>query len=151
VTENTIKQAVMEAMKRAMKEQQKDRLNAIRLIQAAFKQKEVDERIEITDNVALVIFDKMIKQRKDSIEQYKKANRDDLVQKEVFELDVIREFMPAALTSEELKQLVVKTIVETNAKTIKDMARIMSVLKPLVQGRADMTEISNLIKASLAE
>jgi uncharacterized protein YqeY len=138
-------------MKRAMKEQQKDRLNAIRLIQAAFKQKEVDERIEITDNVALVIFDKMIKQRKDSIEQYKKANRDDLVQKEVFELDVIREFMPAALTSEELKQLVVKTIVETNAKTIKDMARIMSVLKPLVQGRADMTEISNLIKASLAE
>jgi hypothetical protein len=151
VTENTIKQSVMEAMKCAMKGQQKDRLNAIRLIQAAFKQREVDERIEITDNIALVIFDKMVKQRKDSVEQYKKANRDDLVQKEMFEISVIQEFMPAALNNDEIKQLVAKAIAETNAKTIKDMARIMGVLKPIVQGRADMTEVSNLVKASLAE
>ena len=141
----------MEAMKRAMKEQQKDRLSAIRLIQAAFKQKEVDERIEITDNVALVIFDKMVKQRKDSVEQYKKANRDDLMQRELLEISVIQEFMPSALEGDEIKSLVAKAIAETNAKTIKDMARIMGVLKPLVQGRADMTEVSNLVKASLAE
>ena len=151
MTENTIKQSVMEAMKRAMKEQQKDRLSAIRLIQAAFKQKEVDERIEITDNVALVIFDKMVKQRKDSVEQYKKANRDDLMQRELLEISVIQEFMPSALEGDEIKSLVAKAIAETNAKTIKDMARIMGVLKPLVQGRADMTEVSNLVKASLAE
>lgn len=151
MTENTIKQRVTEAMKQAMKEQQKERLSAIRLIQAAFKQKEVDERIEIADDVALAIFDKMVKQRKDSVEQYKKANRDDLVQREMFEINVIQEFMPAALNNDEIKTLVAKVIAETNAKSIKDMARIMGVLKPIVQGRADMTEVSNLVKANLSE
>lgn len=139
----------MAAMKHAMKEQQKDRLGAIRLIQAAFKQKEVDERIEITDNVALVIFDKMLKQRKDSIAQYKIANREDLVQKEQFEITVIQEFMPAALDIAEVKSLIAKVIAETNATSLKDMGRIMEVLRPMVQGRVDIAELSSLIKASL--
>lgn len=150
MAENTIKQRIMEEMKNAMRSQQKDKLAAIRLIQAAFKQKEVDERIEISDEIALSIFDKMLKQRRDSIEQFQKANRDDLVQKEMFEVDVIKEFMPAALSHDEIVALVAKAIVETDAKTIKDMARVMGIIKPIMQGRADMTEVSNLIKSRLA-
>jgi uncharacterized protein YqeY len=92
----------------------------------------------------------MIKQRRDSIEQFQQAKRDDLVQKEVFEISVIQEFMPAAFSQAEITELVEKAVIETGAKTIKDMARVMAILKPLMQGRANMTEVSNLVKARLA-
>ena len=151
MTENTIKQKVMEEMKQAMRSQQKDRLGIIRLIQAAFKQKEVDDRVDISDEIALTIFDKMIKQRRDSIEQFQQAKREDLAQKEMFELSIIQEFMPAALSNAEILELVAKIMAETGAKTMRDMGRVMGVLKPIVQGRADMTEISNLVKARLVE
>ena len=151
MTECTIKQQVTDAMKLAMRERQKERLATIRLIQAAFKQKEVDERVEITDQIALVIFDKMIKQRRDSIDQYKKANRNDLAEKEQFEISVIQEFMPIALEHSEVVKLVEMAITKTNASSMKDMARIMGVLKPEVQGRADMSEVSKLVKDKLAK
>ena len=139
----------MEEMKKAMRGQQKDRLGIIRLIQAAFKQIEVDKRVEISDEIALDIFNKMVKQRRDSIELFQKASRDDLAQKEMFEIDIIKEFMPAELTQEELIKLVTKVISEANASTIKDMARVVSILKPIVLGRADMTTVSNLVKSKL--
>jgi uncharacterized protein YqeY len=151
VAECIIKQQVTDAMKLAMRERQKERLAATRLIQAAFKQKEVDDRIEITDQIALVIFDKMIKQRRDSIDQYEKANRNDLAEKEQFEISVIQEFMPKALEHSEVVKLVEMAIANTNASSMKDMARIMEVLKPEVQGRADMSEVSRLVKDKLAK
>jgi uncharacterized protein YqeY len=145
----TIKQKVDEAMKAAMRAQEKQRLGAIRLITAAFKQKEVDERIAITDEIALTILDKMVKQRRDSIKQFADAKRDDLVAIEEFELTVLSEFMPSPLTEDEIKQLITAAMQETGAKTAKDMGLVMGVLKPQLQGRADMGEVSKIIKTML--
>lgn len=140
----------MVEMKHAMRSQQKDRLGIIRLIQAAFKQIEVDKRVEISDEIALDIFNKMVKQRRDSIEQFQQAKRDDLAQKEMFEIGIIKEFMPTELTQAEIAELVTKAISDTNATTIKDMALVVGVLKPIVLGRADMATVSNLVKSKLA-
>lgn len=150
----TIKEQITEEMKAAMRAaatdpQAKQRLGAIRLIQAAFKQKEVDERVEITDQLALQILDKMVKQRRESIKQFADAKRDDLVAKEQFELDVIHQFMPAALSAEEVQKLVTAAIQQTGAKSAKDMGQVMAILKPQLQGRADMSEVSKLIKSAL--
>jgi uncharacterized protein YqeY len=144
-----IKQRIDEAMKAAMRAQEKQRLGVIRLIQAAFKQKEVDERIVITDDIALTILDKMCKQRRDSIKQFADAKRDDLVAVEEYELTVIQEFMPAALGTEEISKLVTAAINETGAKSAKDMGQVMAILKPQLQGRADMGEVGKLIKSLL--
>lgn len=145
-----IKQKIDEAMKAAMRAQEKQRLGVIRLMQAAFKQKEVDERIMITDEIALVILDKMAKQRRESIKQFADAKRDDLVAVEEYELGVLQEFMPAALSAEEIKSLVTAAISETGAQSAKDMGKVMAILKPKLQGRADMGEVGNLIKNLLA-
>ncbi len=145
-----IKQKLDEAMKAAMRAQEKQRLGTIRLIQAAFKQKEVDERIVITDDIALTILDKMVKQRRESIKQFSDAKRDDLVAIEEFELTILQEFMPTALTAEEIQQLVSAAVAETAAKTPKDMGLVMGILKPKLQGRADMSEVSKIIKSMLA-
>ena len=145
-----IKQKLDEAMKAAMRAQEKQRLGTIRLIQAAFKQKEVDERIVITDDIALTILDKMVKQRRESIKQFSDAKRDDLVAIEEFELTILQEFMPTALTAEEIQQLVSAAVAETAAKTPKDMGLAMGILKPKLQGRADMSEVSKIIKSMLA-
>lgn len=145
----TIKQQVDEAMKAAMRAQEKQRLGAIRLITAAFKQKEIDERIVITDEIALAILDKMVKQRRDSIKQFTDAKRDDLVAIEEFELTVLSEFMPTPLSAEEIKQLISSAINESGAKAAKDMGLVMGILKPKLQGRADMGEVSKLIKTML--
>lgn len=145
-----IKQKVDEAMKAAMRAQDKPRRDAIRLIQAAFKQKEVDERIAITDDVALSILEKMVKQRRESIRQFADANRDDLVAVEQFELGILQEFMPAALDADEVQKIISAAIASSGAKTAKDMGAVMGIVKPQLQGRADMSEVSKMIKAVLA-
>lgn len=146
----SIKQKLDEAMKAAMRAQEKQRLSAIRLILAAFKQKEVDERIVITDDIALQILDKMVKQRRESIKQFEVAKRDDLVATEQFELTVIQEFMPAALSLEEVQTIIADAIKQTGATTAKDMGQVMTIVKPQLQGRADMGEVSKTIKSLLA-
>lgn len=144
-----IKQKLQADMKEAMKSQEKSRLAAIRLILAAFKQVEVDERIEVDDTRALVIFDKMVKQRQDSINEYQKANRQDLVDKEQFEVNIIKTYLPAPLSDEEVAGLITSAISASGAKTMQDMAKVMTIIKPQVQGRADMAIISTKIKAIL--
>jgi uncharacterized protein YqeY len=145
-----IKSKVDEAMKAAMRAQDKQRRDAIRLIQAAFKQKEVDERVAITDEIALQILDKMVKQRRESIKQFEAAKRDDLIAVEQYELSVLQDFMPAALSAEEIQQLVADAIKQSGATTAKDMGSVMTILKPQLQGRADMSEVSKSIKSMLA-
>lgn len=147
---NSIKLKLDEAMKAAMRAREKQRLGAIRLVQAAFKQKEVDERIVITDDIALQILDKMVKQRRESIRQFIAAKRDDLVVVEEFELTVLQEFMPTALTADEVQQLISAALQESGAKTAKDMGLVMGILKPQLQGRADMSEVTKVIKSMLA-
>ena len=146
---NNIKQQVDDAMKAAMRAREKQRLGAIRLIQAAFKQKEVDERIVITDEVALPILGTMVKQRRDSIRQFTDAKRDDLAAIEEFELTVLQEFMPTALSTAEIRQLVGAAVNDVGATTAKDIGLVMGVLKPKLQGRADMAEVNALVKTLL--
>jgi len=137
-------------MKRAMKGREKDRLGAIRLILAAIKQKEVDERIVLDDQQVIVVLDKMLKQRRDSIKQYRAANRDDLAEVEEAEVLVIQEFLPQALTEDEISEMVQSAIVDCSASSIKDMGKVMAIIKPAMQGKADMAVVSTKIKAMLA-
>jgi len=150
MSENIIKQQLNDAMKLAMRAQDKQRLGVIRLIQAAFKQVEVDERVVITDELALQIMSKMVKQRRDSIKQFADAKRDDLVAIEEYELTVLSDFLPAAMSAEDIKSCVTAAISETGASSVKDMSKVMEVLKPKLQGRADMGEVGKLIKTLLA-
>lgn len=143
---DSLKQTITSSMKEAMKAKEKDRLGVIRLIQAAIKQKEVDERIELKDADVLVVLDKMLKQRRESIKQFKEANRDDLVQKESFEVDIIQAFLPKPLTEQEVVDLIQNAIKETNAQSVKDMGKVMGIVRPAVQGRGDMGEVSKKIK-----
>ncbi len=144
-----IRSRVDDELKTAMKARDKARVTALRQITSEFKRVEVDERIEIDDARALQIFDKMSKQRKDSLSQYEAAGRDDLAQQEAFELSVISEFMPAALTEEELAKLVDEAIAESGASSMQQMGAVMGILKPKVQGRADMGQVSGLVKSRL--
>lgn len=144
-----IKSQISDDVKAAMRSKDKERLAALRLIQAAFKQKEVDERIELNDEQTIAILDKMAKQHRDSIDQFQKAKRDDLVEKEQFELDIIEAYLPAKLSDEEISSLIEEAISSTGAETIKDMGKVMGVLKGKLQGRADMGQVSGLIKAKL--
>ena len=144
-----IKNQLSEDVKAAMRSKDKDRLGALRLIQAAFKQKEVDERVEINDEMAIAILDKMAKQHRDSIDQFTQAGRDDLVGKEQFELDIIETYLPARLSEAEINDMIANAITETGAASIKDMGKVMGILKGQLQGRADMGQVSGLIKARL--
>ena len=144
-----IKNQVSEDVKSAMRSKDKGRLAALRLIQAAFKQKEVDERIELNDEQTIAILDKMAKQRRESIEQYEKAGRDDLAEQEHFELDIIESYLPAKLSEDEINKMIDAAIAKTNAESIKDMGKVMGLLKGELQGRADMGQVSGLIKARL--
>ena len=132
-----------------MRAREKSRLNALRLITAAFKQKEVDERIELDDNQCMAILDKMAKQLRESIDQYQKAGRSDLVEKETVELEIVQSYLPAALSDAEVEQLINTAIQDTGASSMKDMGKVMGVLKPKVQGRTDMGKLSNLVKQQL--
>jgi len=136
-------------MKTAMRAKDKDRLGVIRLILAAIKQQEVDTRVSLDDTAVLAVLDKMLKQRRDSISQYQAAGRDDLAQKEQFEVDVIQEYMPEALSDEALEQLIKDAIAATGAQSMKDMGKLMNELRPKVQGRADMGQVSQKVKALL--
>ena len=144
-----LKQQLTDAMKAAMKGGDKPRLAVIRLILAAVKQREVDERIELDDSQVLAVLDKMVKQRRDSIEQYQNAGRDDLVAQESSEVDIIQEFLPAALSDEEIAAIIDAAINETGAESMRDMGKVMGIVKPQVQGRADVGKVSGLVKQKL--
>ncbi|MCF7984620.1 MAG: GatB/YqeY domain-containing protein [Thiohalocapsa sp.] len=145
-----LKQRLQQDMKTAMKAGQKDRLGVIRLINAAIKQREVDERIELDDTEVLAVLDKMLKQRRDSITQYEQAGREDLAAIERFEVGVCKEYMPAALTDAEIDAMVSEAIASAGAGDVKDMGKVMGILKPQMQGRADMGAVSKLVKSRLA-
>ncbi len=137
-------------MKQAMRNREKDRLGVIRLIMAAIKQKEVDERIVLDDEQVIVVLDKMLKQRRESIRQYRDAGRDELAEVEAAEILVIQDFLPQALTEDEISDMVQSAIADCSASSIKDMGKVMGILKPAMQGRADMAVVSTKIKAMLA-
>jgi uncharacterized protein YqeY len=145
----SIKATINDAMKDAMRARAKERLGAIRLIQAEFKRIEVDERIEIDDARALAVLDKMVKQRRDSVKQYEDAGRQELADVELAEIDVIQEFLPKQLSDEEIAQLIDKAIAQTGASGMQDMGKLMGLLKPQLQGRADMGKVSGLVKSKL--
>ncbi|HAU1639641.1 TPA: GatB/YqeY domain-containing protein [Legionella pneumophila] len=146
----TIKEQINNDIKDAMRAKDKNLLNALRLISAAVKQIEVDERIEVDNERMLVILDKMSKQRKESIAQFEKANRDDLVAQEQFELDVIAKYLPEPLTDDEIDALISDAIKSTGAEKMSDMGKVLAILKPKLQGRADMAQVSARIKAQLS-
>ena len=145
-----LKDQIQSDMKVAMKAGDKARLGVIRLILAAVKQREVDERIELDDTQILAVLDKMVKQRRDSISQYSAAGRQDLADVEQFEIEVIQDYLPAALSEAEIAGLVTAAIAETGAAAISDMGKVMAILRPKVQGRADMGAVSALVKRQLA-
>jgi len=149
VADTTIKERLAAEIKAAMKGGDKPRLGALRQIHAAIKQREVDERIELDDAGALVVLDKLAKQYRESIDQYRAAAREDLVSKEEQELAVAQEFLPQPLDGAEIERLVEEAIASTGAGGMKDMGRVMGILKPQVQGRADMGAVSARVKARL--
>lgn len=137
-------------MKTAMRAKDSARLGAIRLLQAAIKQREVDERIELNDADVLAAIEKMLKQRRDSISAYEGANRHDLADVEKFEVSVLQTYLPQQLTDDEVAALLEQAITDTGAEGIKDMSKVMAAIKPLVVGRADMGKLSGLIKTRLS-
>ena len=137
-------------MKTAMRAKDSARLGAIRLLQAAIKQREVDERIELNDADVLAAIEKMLKQRRDSISAYEGANRHDLADVEKFEVSVLQSYLPQQLTDAEVASLLEQDINDTGADGIKDMSKVMAAIKPLVVGRADMGKLSGLIKTRLS-
>jgi uncharacterized protein YqeY len=145
-----LKQRLQDDMKAAMKSGDKPRLGVIRLINAAIKQREVDERIELDDTQVLVVLDKMLKQRRDSITQFEQAGREDLAAKERFEVGVCQGYMPAALSDAEIDGLIAEAINTSAAGGMQDMGKVMAILKPKLQGRADMAAVSKQVKARLA-
>jgi uncharacterized protein len=147
----SLKEQITEDMKAAMRAKDTARLGTIRLLTAAMKQKEVDERIELTDAHVLAIIDKMIKQRKDSITQFEAGGRQDLADQEKSELAVLATYMPAGLSDAEVQAEVDAAIAASGAAGPQDMGKVMAVLKPKLAGRADMTAVSGLVKAALAK
>ena len=145
----SLKVRIQEDVKNAMRAHQREQLATLRLVTAAIKQKEVDERIDLNDEQVLAVLDKMVKQRRESLEQYQKAGRDDLAQKEQFELDLIQTYLPEQLGADELADLIRSTIAETGASSIRDMGSVMNTLRSKVQGRADMKAVSQAVKDQL--
>lgn len=150
MADNQLKARITDAMKTSMKAKEKEKLACIRLILAEFKRIEVDERIEVDDERALVILDKMLKQRRDSIKQFEDAGRQDLADKESFELDIIQEFLPPALTDDEIAELIKSAVQQSGAESMKDMGKVMGIVKPQIQGRADVGKVSQQIKQALS-
>ncbi len=145
-----LKTRIKDDMKLAMKAKDKDRLNVIRMILAAIKQIEVDERIELDDERIIVVLDKMLKQRRESVKQFSEAGRQDLTEIEEAEILVIQDFLPKPLTEDEIQDMVAKAVSDSNAESLKDMGKVMGILKPQMLGRADMSVVSAVIKAKLA-
>tara|TARA_B110000093_G_C12836466_1_gene353356 strand:- start:330 stop:770 length:441 start_codon:yes stop_codon:yes gene_type:complete len=144
-----MKTQLTDAMKDAMRAKDKPRLSAIRLMLSEVKRIEVDERIEISDERLIAILDKMIKQRRDSITQYEAASRQELADIEIGEISVIQEFLPVALTEDEISAMITAAISATGAESMRDMGKVMGILKPQIQGRADGGAVSGLVKSAL--
>ena len=145
----SLKQRLDEDVKAAMRARDRDRLGTLRLITAAIKQREVDERIVLDDAQVLAVLDKMVKQRRESIAQFDAAGRTDLADKERLELGILQEFLPAALTPAEIVRLIADAITASGAQGARDMGAVMALLRPQVQGRADMSDVSRRVKARL--
>lgn len=147
----SLKEKITEDMKAAMRAKETARLGAIRLLLSAMKQREVDERIELTDADVVSIIEKMLKQRRDSISQYKTANRQDLVDVEEFEVSILQTYMPQQLSEAEIISAIAEAIASTDAAGPQDMGKVMGVVKAKLAGRADMGKVSGLIKAQLTK
>lgn len=145
----SLKARIQDDVKNAMRAREREQLGALRLITAAIKQIEVDKRIELNDAQVLAVLDKMVKQRRDSLEQYEKAGREDLAEKERFELALIQTYLPEPLSADELDALIKQTIAEQGAESIRDMGRVMNAVRDQVQGRADMKAVSQAVKDQL--
>jgi uncharacterized protein len=145
-----LKDQIKEEMKAAMKSGEKARLGVIRMILAAIKQIEIDEKIELDNDRTIAVLDKMQKQRRESIRQYRDASREDLAEVEEFEITVIQDFLPQALSDSEVETMIKSAIAQCGAESIKDMGKVMGILKPQMQGRADMAVVSGKIKNALA-
>ncbi len=150
MTQETLKSRLQEEMKNAMRAKEKERLLVIRGVLAAIKQREIDERIELDDTQVLLVLDKLVKQRRDSEQQFRDAQRADLADKEAAEMKVLQEFLPTALTEAEITQMIDDAVSTTGAESMKDMGKVMGIIKPKAQGRADMSQISSLIKQKLS-
>ncbi|MGF1714873.1 GatB/YqeY domain-containing protein [Photobacterium chitinilyticum] len=146
----TLTERLKDEQKTAMKARNKPRLGTIRLVMAAIKQREVDEKITLSDDDVLAVLTKMVKQRRDSVAQYEAAGRQDLADVELAEISVLEEFLPQPLSDDEVAALLDDAIAATGATSMQDMGKLMSVLKPQVQGRADMGKVSQLVKAKLS-
>ncbi len=146
----TLKARITEDMKAAMRAREAARLSAIRLLLAAIKQREVDERVELDDAAVLAVIDKMLKQRRDSIQQYEAAGRQDLADVEKFEVQVLTAYMPQALSEAEIEAAVAAAVASSGAKGMAEMGKVMALLKPQLAGRADMGQVSARVKAALA-
>jgi uncharacterized protein YqeY len=147
----SLKQQITEDMKSAMRAKDAARLGAIRLLLAAMKQREVDERIELSDTDVIAIIDKMIKQRRDSISQFETAGRQDLVDAEKFEVGVLQEYMPQPMSEAEVSAAVAEAVAASGAKSPQEMGKVIALLKPRLAGRADMGKVSALVKARLSQ
>ena len=145
----SLKERLTADMKTAMKAGEKDRLGVIRLVNAAIKQREVDERIQLDDTQVLSVLEKMLKQRKDSVTQYEGAGREDLAAVERFEIGVIKGYLPEPLSAEDLEAIVAKAVADAGATSPKDMGKVVALVKPQVAGRADMGQVSTLVKQKL--
>jgi len=145
----SLKTQITEDMKTAMRAKETARLGTIRLLLSAMKQREVDERIELTDADIISVIEKMLKQRRDSIAAYEAAQRKDLADIEKFEVAVLQTYLPQQLSEDEIKAILEKVVVETGSAGIKDMGKVMAAIKPLVAGKADMGKVSGLIKTRL--
>ncbi len=145
----SLKARITDDMKSAMKGGEKDRLGVIRLIQAAIKQREVDERIELDDTQVEAVLEKMLKQRRDSVSQFEAAGREDLASQERYEIGVVQAYLPEPLSDAEVDAILVAVIAETGAEGPRDMGKVMAALKPKVAGRADMQALSGKVKAAL--
>jgi uncharacterized protein YqeY len=143
----SLKDRIQDDMKTAMRAKDKHRLGVIRLILAAIKQREVDERIELSDVQVLAVLEKMIKQRRESLAQYQSANRADLADQEAFEIDLIQSYLPAPLNETDLDALIADAIAVTGAQSVRDMGKVMALIKDQAQGRVDMTTVSARVKA----
>ena len=145
----SLKERIQQDVKDAMRAREKSRLATIRLVTAAIKQREVDERIELDDAQVLAVLDKMVKQRRESISQFEKAGRDDLILQEASELEIIQSYLQEQLTEAEITALIDAAMEATGATSIKDMGKVMGQLKPKLQGRADIGAVSAMIKTRL--
>jgi uncharacterized protein YqeY len=150
MSQPTLKDRINDALKTAMRAKEKERVAVLRLVMSEFKRTEVDERIDVDDTRALALLDKMVKQRRDSEQQYLAAGRSELAAQEAYEISEIQAWLPAALSAAELETIVTQAIADAGVTEMRDMGKAMALIKPQVQGRADMGEVSKLLKAKLS-